>query len=277
MNRIPANLLDKHPVDVVVIDDSWGDRDVQDRISDTAPWLGMIRRAGPAHRPKAIVQILSPDLILSLVGRKSKCQRKALEQLGYAQHSKMVDNCLVGGAVDQKKLVIVYVVRTSGLDTDLLSGVSWGAVRETAPVMNPCDDNSDTNMRKPWGAHRSEAAESTPSGGAFANTRKPWDAVRDDVTDSIPFGGAVETNKPWGSVHDDVTGTPTGGSLYSNRPTVMARPMSNLLRPFGIPYKAFGRNQDKPLHAPNAQYEPMPPWAGSILDSYEQRYTSPSL
>jgi hypothetical protein len=108
-----------------------------------------------------------------------------------------VNNCEVGGAVDQKKLVIVYAVRTSGLDTDLLSGVGWGAVRDSA-------------------------ADPFPSDQTLQNVRKP---------------------------------------------TVLARPMSNLLRPFGVPYKAFGRSQDKPQHAPNAQYEPLPPWAGSWIQT----------
>ena len=110
------------------------------------------------------------------------------------QHIKMVSNCEVGGAVDQKKLEIVYAVKTSSLDMYLLSGVTCGAVSEFAADM-----------------------------------------------------------------------IPSSKSLHNHKPNTMAQPMSNLLRPFGVPYKAFGRNHDKPQYAPNAQYEPMPPWAGSWI------------
>ena len=30
LNRVPSSFLDKHPVDVILVDDSWGNRDSKD-------------------------------------------------------------------------------------------------------------------------------------------------------------------------------------------------------------------------------------------------------
>jgi hypothetical protein len=70
----------------------------------------------------------------------------------------------------------------------------------------------------------------------------------------------------WGAVNDTaVEATPSDESLLS-KPRVFSRPMSNLLRPFGVPYKAYRKKHETLIpHAPDAQFEPMPPWAGSWI------------
>jgi hypothetical protein len=195
LNRVPAKLLEKYPVDVLVIDDSCGEGSKSDRIVDTTPWIHLITKVSPAHQPKLLVHILSPNLVLSLTGRKSKCQCKALERLNYAQHPKIIHNCEVGGAVDQKKLAIIYSSRTSGLDQDLLSRVKWGAVSKAAVDVSP----SDESLRNYWpmDAVSNATVEALP--GTTLHPL-PWSvlgAVSDATVDATPLLTLISSEVGW--------------------------------------------------------------------------------
>ena len=251
MNRVPKALMDQQPVDVLVIDNSWSDpakRPPPGGAKNGAPhWSDMIGRAAPRNRPKVVIQLHSAASVLLLSKTESKGHRKMMMSMGYQQHVQLVDNCRVGGAVDQRKLVTVYAARTSGIENDLLSGVNWGAERVSS-------ENVGTAAVGPE-ATAFVAAES-------AGTERSVFCVPNTIPSSSPPEVAGGEVIPAQSSSSTIPLT-SQQRLGSYTP----RPMSNLLRPFGIPYKAYGRCSEKPTSAPDAKYEPMPARVGAWIQT----------
>ena len=110
--RFPMDLLVQHPVEVVVNDLSYVDHPgkledyyKQDRL------LLAIGRAGRTKQPKVIVESWKEEALTWQNGPVTKSERVRWEKAGYDSRFKRVTAIDVGGAIDQRRLMIARVQR----------------------------------------------------------------------------------------------------------------------------------------------------------------------
>ena len=96
-DRVSRNVLSKHPVDCLLIDDC--------RIEVWTPWVSS---ALECHRPAAIMLFTQASHLEKETGAASKTHRKIMEKCGYSSHFWLMEACDFGAAVGQLRLGVLF-------------------------------------------------------------------------------------------------------------------------------------------------------------------------
>jgi hypothetical protein len=100
-SRVKANLLSKHPVNILLVD-----------MVETDLWEGWIESAPAALRPKIIMDVTVPEqLVDEQLEAARSTQRKRLRILGYGSVTWFMRAHEHGAALHQDRLIVVYLAR----------------------------------------------------------------------------------------------------------------------------------------------------------------------
>jgi hypothetical protein len=145
--RTPANLLNRYPVDVLVIEQS----EVSNRIRSTEPdWFRWFKHTPSKNLPRVVLELCSPAALVCMPhhGGRDKGLRKRMLALGYCQRCALVSNTDEGGAVASDRLVTSYTLirslPTSDPEvydpfTEALTFGTTGPPRAMSNLLRPCN------------------------------------------------------------------------------------------------------------------------------------------
>lgn len=102
-NRVPRNILSRHPVDCLMIEDC--------KVEVWSPWISAVSLD---KRPAAILVFTHAIHLEKESGVASKTHRKSMEKLGYAMYFWLMEACDFGSAVSQLRLGVLYTQVTPG-------------------------------------------------------------------------------------------------------------------------------------------------------------------
>jgi hypothetical protein len=129
--RLKGSLLDQHPVDLVVVERGQFHKPPTILEANIKPkWEILISNAKVKNRPKVIIEMWPDKAATWEEGPMSKSNLVRWQHLGYASRYQRVDATQVGGAVTQKRLVIVRMI------TELQNLWRWRG-KDTHPQMRP--------------------------------------------------------------------------------------------------------------------------------------------
>jgi hypothetical protein len=145
--QAPANLLTRHPIDILVVDHSRDHSEIAifGEGERSPPWYEWLKRCPTEKRPTAIIQYWQPWSMLSSVGPLSKPARKSLEQMGFETRYQLVDAESCGSAVSQARLVIWSFSRRASRDE-----------REWCVPTSDLPARPMSNCLRPFGARRNQ-------------------------------------------------------------------------------------------------------------------------
>jgi hypothetical protein len=107
VSRAPTNLLDRYPVDVLVIDRS----EPPDRSRSNEPdWFRWLRHTPLKNLSRVVLEVCFPAALVQHDGGRDKGLRKRMLALGYCQRCALVSNTDEGGAVAYDRLVTSYTL-----------------------------------------------------------------------------------------------------------------------------------------------------------------------
>ena len=106
--NIPSRLLNKHPVDLLVVDRS-GLKNQAPKAHYVFPWETSVNHTKLSNRPKVIVESWNPICNTWQHGPTEKGCITRWETLGYKTRMKIVDCTCVGGAIRQARLLVARV------------------------------------------------------------------------------------------------------------------------------------------------------------------------
>jgi hypothetical protein len=113
-HRAHPQLLDKHPVDMLVVEKSMMSKS-PDATQLASPHLGMVKNAKELNRPTLIVESWQGSAQLWTYGPMGKATVTSWDHLGYYSRCKRVEATQVGGAIDQSRLIVVRIRRSSNI------------------------------------------------------------------------------------------------------------------------------------------------------------------
>jgi hypothetical protein len=103
--RTPTNLLDLHPVDIIVTNrwqPSKGTRSIE------SDWFRLLKHTASKNLPRVVLELCSPAALVQHDGGREKGLRKRMLAMGYYQRCALVRNTDEGGAVSSDRLVTAY-------------------------------------------------------------------------------------------------------------------------------------------------------------------------
>ena len=217
--RTPTKLLDRYPVDVLVIDRS----ESVNRSRSTEPdWFRLLKHTPSNNLPRVVLELCSPAELVQHDGGRDKGLRKRMLALGYCQRCALVSNTDEGGAVASDRLVTSYTLirslPTSDPElydpfTEALTLGTTGPPRAMSNLLRPCN--------VPWTAYHlplSEKEGSAPDSGRdpmpprLGSAIQTRQGVRRLLPDELAKGLGVPAE--WG----DQTAYP--GSLLNHLPGI---------------------------------------------------------
>ncbi|CAJ1956285.1 unnamed protein product [Cylindrotheca closterium] len=128
-HRLRQNLLTNYPVDLLVIERSHYCRPTKTPRKEE--WELLISGTPPLQRPRIVIESWQADAQLWKFGPVSKASWKQWEDLGYGTQSKTIDATAVGGAINQRRLL---VIRTAA---DLGPRWTWDNLDRDLTVIRP--------------------------------------------------------------------------------------------------------------------------------------------
>ena len=107
--RTPTKLLDRYPVDVLVIDRS----ESVNRSRSTKPdWFRLLKHTPSNNLPRVVLILFSPAELVQHDGGRGKGLRKQMLALSYCQRCVLVSYTDQGGAVASDRLVTSYTLKS---------------------------------------------------------------------------------------------------------------------------------------------------------------------
>jgi hypothetical protein len=139
-SRYPMNLLDKHPVDILVIDQGdYTPSTSNSCIPRNERWKDLVMQTSPHHRPQLILESW-PDHATSWTwGPMAKGRKAQWLELGYHSRYTLLNTLHCQGALDQKRLLIA---RVTSSHNDQWEWPTTHAPKEPRPM---------GNLLIPWG------------------------------------------------------------------------------------------------------------------------------
>ena len=104
----PFNLLKKHPVDLLVVERIAATSPPEGALASTS-WEAIVKRTPIPKRPKVILESWVDLASTWARGPLCKINVTRWRNLGYETHCKDINGTDVGGAIDQKRLIIARV------------------------------------------------------------------------------------------------------------------------------------------------------------------------
>jgi hypothetical protein len=128
-SRVKANILSKHPVDILSVD-----------MVETDLWEGWVESAPATLRPKIIMDVTVPEqLVDEQLEAARRQQRKRLQTLGYDSVSWFLRAHEHGAALHQDRLIVVYF------------RAAWGHTAPTPPLVDGLPPRAMSNLLAPVG------------------------------------------------------------------------------------------------------------------------------
>ena len=138
-NRVPRNILAKHPVDCLMIDGC--------KIEVWSPWISSV----PADKRPSAILLFTQATHLALESEvASKSHRKFMEKLGYTIHYWLMDAVDFGSAVSQLRLGVIYTSSNHPSEP-------------TRPISNELPVRPMSNLLMPFGVPAAAWTKMVPS------------------------------------------------------------------------------------------------------------------
>jgi hypothetical protein len=108
--RLPHNLLEEHPIDLLVVDQGHMNRPPGTTTSERpSKWEQIVQNVPDEVRPKVVIESWPEKAIGWMEGPMAKSARIRWRKLGYVSRFQRVDATTIGGAIEQACLLVIRI------------------------------------------------------------------------------------------------------------------------------------------------------------------------